>query len=219
MWKWILALVVVAALGYAVIRQVGHGSSAEPSPADVQLSRSLQLYQGGQYQESIAAAQESLKLKADYAPAYNNLAVANLQLKNYDEAIRNAREAIRVQPDYELAKNNLAWILREKQKADAPPPAPLKPGTADFYLQQSLDQYQAANYQQAIVAAEQALKLDPKMAAAYNNISVSYTKLGMWDKAIQNALKALEIQPDYQLAQNNLTWALKSKGEASTAKK
>lgn len=222
-WKWVVAAVIVALLAYPIVRRLGDNgtaaSGASPDSADAQLSRSVAAYQAGQYAEAVTAAQAALKLKPDYALAYNNLAVSYLQLHQYAEALQAIQQALRIQPDMELAKNNLAWIQREQAKSTAPPPAPLKPGTVDYYLQQSVDLYQAEKFQQAIDSAEQAIKLDPKMAGAYNNICISYIRLGTFDKAIQNCEKALEIQPDYQLARNNLNWALNSKADAMAHKK
>jgi tetratricopeptide (TPR) repeat protein len=217
-WKWVLALLIAGLISYPVYHRLS-GSSAETNPAEAELNRSQELYKAGQYDGAIAAAQAALKAKPDYALAYNNLAVSYLQLKKYDEAIQNAQQALRLQPDLELAKNNLAMIQQEKAKASAPPPVPPAPGTAGYFMQQSLENFQAGKFQDAINSAQQALKIDPKMATAYNNISVSYTRLGVWDKAIDNALKALQIQPDFELARNNLNWALTSKAEALAQKK
>src|SRR5580658_5464330 len=177
--RWALLLVMIALLVYPLIHRTRDNSSApsaatDPHSADQQLNRSLQAYQAGKYQEAILDAQAALKARPNFALAYNNLAVSYLQLKMYPEAIQNAEQAIRLQPNLQLAKNNLAWIEREVAKSAAPLSALPHPATADEYLDQSLQHYQAGRFQQSIDAARQALKLDPQMAEAYNNIAASY---------------------------------------------
>src|SRR6266404_1678402 len=74
------------------------------------------------------------------------------------------------------------------------------------YLALSFERYQEGRYQDAIDAAQNALKADPKASAAYNNIAVSLLALKRYDEAIANAQLALRIQPDFALAANNLAW-------------
>lgn len=90
-------------------------ASAQTTP-EYLLNQSVREIQAGQFQESVVAAQAALKLRPDYAPAYNNIAVADIGLHRYDEAITAAQTALRLKPDFLLAKNNLAWALSEKQK-------------------------------------------------------------------------------------------------------
>lgn len=73
------------------------------------LNLSLRYYQLHQYEKSIEAAQESLKLQPDYAPAYNNICAAYNDLKQWDKAIEAGEKAVSLDPNYQLAKNNLAW--------------------------------------------------------------------------------------------------------------
>ena len=79
------------------------------------LTLSLKYYEGGQYEKSINAAQEALKLKPDYAPAYNNICAAYNNLAKYDEGIAACQEALKLDPEFQLAKNNLQWALAAKQ--------------------------------------------------------------------------------------------------------
>ena len=73
------------------------------------LNLSLAYYEAGQFENSIDAAKEALKLKPDYAEAYNNICTAYNNLKMWDKAIIACEEAVRLRPDFQLAKNNLAW--------------------------------------------------------------------------------------------------------------
>jgi tetratricopeptide (TPR) repeat protein len=81
------------------------------------LNRSLVEYQAGHLPEAVAAALLALRLRPDYAEAYNNLCVAYIGLHQYDQAIQAGQNAVRVKPDFALARNNLTWAISEKQKA------------------------------------------------------------------------------------------------------
>jgi tetratricopeptide (TPR) repeat protein len=91
-------------------------------------------------------------------------------------------------------------------------PTPNRAPAAGFpaELNRSLEYYQTGQYPEAIVAAKEALKLNPNSEAAYNNIAVSYAAMKMWDEANRNIHEALRIRPDFELAQNNLAWFQKA---------
>lgn len=80
------------------------------------LDLSLKYYLAGKYEECISVANEALKLKPDYAEAYNNICTAYNGLNQWDKAIPACEQAIKLKPDFQLAKNNLAWAIDEKKK-------------------------------------------------------------------------------------------------------
>jgi tetratricopeptide (TPR) repeat protein len=94
--------------------------------------------------------------------------------------------------------------------------------TADNYLNLSLAYDRAGRFRDCIRAAEQALKLRPGYALAYNNIAAAHMDMGEWDAAIAAAAEAVRLQPDLQLARNNLVYAQQQKklaGRASTQRR
>ena len=86
------------------------------STSEYQLSRSLTLYNQGLYSDAIAAAKEALRLRPNYAEAWNNIGAAYNKLGKFNEAIAACEEALRLKPDFELARNNLQYA-REKSKS------------------------------------------------------------------------------------------------------
>jgi tetratricopeptide (TPR) repeat protein len=80
------------------------------------LDLSLQNYREERYAESIAASRAALKLRPNYAEAWNNIGAAYNQLGRYEEAAAACEQALRYKPDFELARNNLQYA-REKLKA------------------------------------------------------------------------------------------------------
>ncbi len=94
----------------------------QPQVADTpekHLDRSLAFYQAGQYKECVAEARAAIKLRANYAEAYNNIAAAYNSMKDWDNGIKAASEAVRLKPDFQLAKNNLAWALEQRKQHPA----------------------------------------------------------------------------------------------------
>jgi protein O-mannosyl-transferase len=94
--------------------------------------------------------------------------------------------------------------------------------TADNYLNLSLAYDRAGRFGDCIRADEQALKLRPGFALAYNNIAAAHMELGEWDAAIAAADEAVRLQPDLQLARNNLAAAKQQKqmaGSSSTQRR
>jgi protein O-mannosyl-transferase len=83
--------------------------SAGPQTPESYLAASLQHYQAGRFEETIAAAEAALKLKPDYAEAWNNICAANNKLGHYQEAAAACEQALQYKPDFELARNNLKY--------------------------------------------------------------------------------------------------------------
>jgi tetratricopeptide (TPR) repeat protein len=75
----------------------------------------LRCYQQRRYLESIGADQAAVRLKPDYAEAYNNIAAGYSALRLYEFAIPAAQQALRLKPDFPLARNNLNWALEQKR--------------------------------------------------------------------------------------------------------
>jgi tetratricopeptide (TPR) repeat protein len=77
----------------------------------------------------------------------------------------------------------------------------------------------AERYPDCIRAAQEALKLRPDFANAYNTIAAAHTIMGEWDAAIAAAREAVRIKPDYQRAQKTLDYAEQQKKLAAGSKK
>jgi protein O-mannosyl-transferase len=176
--------------------------------ADEWINASLYQYQGGNFQACVEAARQALQLRPDSEIAYNNIGAAYASLLQWDLAIENERKALRIKPDFTLAENNLALYTREKAAKTPTPPANK---TAEDWLNESLNDNRAGRYEVSIRNAQQALRLRPDYAEAYNNISAGYASMHKWDEAISAARAAVYLKPDFQLAKNNLAWALSQK--------
>ncbi len=79
------------------------------------LELSLAYYNASQFEACIKACMESLKLKSDYALAYNNMCSAYNQLKQWDKAIDAGNKGLQIEPQNELIKGNLKIALAGKE--------------------------------------------------------------------------------------------------------
>ena len=72
-------------------------------------------------------------------------------------------------------------------------------------------------YQEAIVQFREAITLDPGNARAYNNLGITFFKLGDFALARDNLLQALKLEPDNIFARNNLGLVYLKLGEKAKA--
>lgn len=132
----VVALVFLAGAGYLLLRS---GASTAPVPqtpvaasspgitvtsaeAAVKQSASPENYlnlslaysRARRFQESLDAAKNAVRLRPNYAEAFNNEAAAYEDLHQWDDAIAAAREALRLKPDFTLARNNLIYAASQK---------------------------------------------------------------------------------------------------------
>lgn len=91
-------------------------SASEINTPEAYLELSLKYYNQGLYEKCIDACRKALKLRPDYAEAYNNICSAHNQLKQFTQAKSACEKALEIKPNYELAKGNLNWSLQQLKK-------------------------------------------------------------------------------------------------------
>jgi tetratricopeptide (TPR) repeat protein len=107
---------LLAVISPAILNQIKSKKPTDNSTPEDYLNFSLDYYNVGLYKESIAAARQALKLRPNYAAAYNNIGAAYNALKMWDEAIPALEKALKLDPNFQLARNNLAWARRQRLK-------------------------------------------------------------------------------------------------------
>jgi tetratricopeptide (TPR) repeat protein len=89
------------------------GVITQPTPENY-LNLSQLYCQNGRFSDCVSAATQALRLRPDYAEAYNNIAAGNESMGRWDDSIAAAQEAIRLKPDFQLARNNLAYAVSQR---------------------------------------------------------------------------------------------------------
>ena len=118
--------------------------------------------------KAIEYLSEAIKLKPDYAEAYNNRGNVYSETGQYQMAIDDYSESIRLRPESVHAYNNrgLAYSKLEKQK-------------------------------EAIEDYNEAIRLKPDNSVSYNNRGAAHLALGQYQQAIEDYSEAIRISPNY----------------------
>jgi protein O-mannosyl-transferase len=183
----------------------------------------------GDYAVAIAYFERALAYVPNYFLAHTNLAIAYGAVARSEDAEREFREGIRLAPNDSRAHYFYGRWLRsigraKEAVAELRLATTLNPldvvarqelefaitderGTPERFLAVSLAAYQAKRYRECIAAAEEALKLRPDYAEAYNNIAAGHIAVGEWDAAIAAAERAVQLKPNFTLARGNLEYA------------
>jgi tetratricopeptide (TPR) repeat protein len=77
----------------------------------------MQYYQAGKFDKCVEAGNEAVKLKPDFAAAYNNIGSAYNSMGKFAEGKAALTKSLAIDPTSQLAKNNLAWAESELKKA------------------------------------------------------------------------------------------------------
>jgi len=132
----------------------------------------------GRMTDAIAAFQQAIKAKPDFAKAWLNLGVAYGRSGQIAEAIAAYQQTIKLQPDFADAWCNLG------NRYD-----------------------QSGRTRDAITALREAVKIKPDFAIAWYNLGNAYGHAGQTDEAIDAFQQVTKIKPDFVEAWNNLGFA------------
>jgi tetratricopeptide (TPR) repeat protein len=181
------------------------------------------------YPEAQAAFEQSLKLFPNYGTALINQAIlfnamgkSNLSENLFIQALSSNRS--NPSSFYYYA----SWLNQQGRKTEAKEllqkalevsPSHIastellnqinnSPITEADLLNQSVYFYNKNNHPESIIASQNALKLNPASAKAYNNICASYNQLSQWQNAIPACEQAIALDSTFTLAHNNLKVAL-----------
>jgi len=162
----------------AVQQAIQHAKS-EPQPTHNQMTAEEYYERGNRradddYDGKISDYSEAIRLKPDYAEAYNNRGVAFDNKRDYSQAIANYNEAIRLEPDDAIAYND-----RGKAYIDI------------------------GDYNRAVVDFNEAIRLKSDFPEAYNNRGIADRKTGKTDQAITDYNEAIRLKSDYANAYLN----------------
>ena len=122
----------------------------------------------------VLANDEAIRLKPDFAEAYNNRGVAKAALGQRAEAITDFDEAIRLKPDF-----------------------------AEAYYNRGITKAELGHHKDAIADYDEAIRLKPDYAKAYNNRGVEKAALGQRTEAIADYDEAIRLKPDFAEAYYN----------------
>jgi tetratricopeptide (TPR) repeat protein len=116
--------------------------------------------------EKIRCYTQAIRLKPDFAGAYNNRGLARHEKGDLDGAVKDYDEAIRLKPDYADAYNDRGFARHDKGDLDG-----------------------------ALQDCAEAIRLKPDFAGAYNNRGRTRHAKGDLDGALQDYADAIRLTP------------------------
>jgi tetratricopeptide (TPR) repeat protein len=175
-----------------------------------------------QYDAAIACYKQVIRIKPDYAEAYNNMGNALMNKGDLDAAIVNYKQALTIKPDYADAYNNMGNALNSKGDLEAAigsyqQALKIKPDCAEAYYNMGNVLHDKGDLEAAIGSYQQALKIKPDYAEAYSNMGNVLQDKGDSEAAINSHKRAIKIKPDYAEAYSNIGNALMDQGNLDAA--
>lgn len=143
----------------------------------------------GDLDNAINAIKMSIRLQPYYPEGYNNLASFLMQKKDYQQAELALQQALQLRPSYGKAFFNMARLyLMQNRVQDAHVCLRRCCLEADFDNQLGFGAYgnlsmQLAKYDEAIVAYENLLKINPADTETAHNLAFACAKTGDFDRA------------------------------------
>jgi tetratricopeptide (TPR) repeat protein len=168
------------------------------------------LTQHGQLPEAILHFHEAIRLKSDYAEAYNNLGNA---LLDSDETARRHKPQDPDHPESNATPNAvLDEAIEDYNKA-----LEAKPGFAEAWANLGTAVLQKGHLEEAITHYRKALELAPDLPEASGNLGNALLEQGDIDESIARYSKAIELKPDYADAHYGISMALLKKNRPQEA--
>lgn len=168
---------------------------------------------------------EALKIYPDDPYLHYDLALAYDMKRVLDKTEYHLKEAIRLKPDYSDAYNYLGFVYFGRGKVEEAIKYyhkalenELYMNPQDAHMNLGLAYLSRKEYRKAMLHLEEAIRLVPDFAAAYNNLGKAYEGLGQYDKARLNYEKAVQFNPQYADAYLNLGRLLYRSGERKRAR-
>jgi tetratricopeptide (TPR) repeat protein len=190
-----------------------------PQSAGAHYQLGFMLAAKGHADEAVAAYRKAIRLKPDFALAYNSLGGVLCDGKrDYDGAIKVLRKAVRLKKDYALAHYNLGNALFRKGQLNEALAAyrealRVKNDFAEAHLNLGAALEKTGATDEAIVEYREALRLKKDLPTAYYNLGSALMDKRQLDEAIAMFRDALRLQKKYPEAHYNLGFALYMKGD------
>ena len=173
-------------------------------------------------EDAIAAYDQAIRLKPDYAEAYSNRGNEKNTLGRHEDAIADCNQAVRLKPDLAEAYNNRGNAKsdlghHEDAIADYNQAVRLKPDLAEAYNNRGTAKDELNRYEAAITDYDEAIRLEPDYAEAYFNRGNAKGDLGRHEDAIADYSQAIRLKLDFAEAYINRGFAKRKLGQHENA--
>jgi tetratricopeptide (TPR) repeat protein len=161
----------------------------------------IALLDAQQYAASYAAFERVAKLRPDYAAAFTNMAIVDIQWERYGDARPNLAKALELAPNDARALYYRALVERNEGKldlaiADFEEMARQYPLSRDARRELGFTLYQEHKYADALKQYQALQAIAPDDLAAHYNLAILYRRMGERDKASREAAAFAEEKDD-----------------------
>jgi tetratricopeptide (TPR) repeat protein len=129
-----------------------------------------------------------VKLRPDYADAYTNIGLTNIEWEKYESARGGLEKALELDPNNARALYYLALVERRAGHSDAEVDDLQRvlaqyPQSRDVRRELGVSYYQQRRPKEAMEQFEALQAIDPDDLTAHYNLAILYRRMGMKDKA------------------------------------
>jgi tetratricopeptide (TPR) repeat protein len=161
----------------------------------------IALLDAQQYPASLDAFQHVAKLRPDYADAYTNMAIVEIQWERYADARPHLEKALQLSAGNARALYYRALVERNEGNLDLAVTdlqQVLKgfPRSRDALRELGFSFYQQHKYPEALAEYQALQGVDPDDLAAHYNLSILYRRLGNKAKAAEEAARFADQKDD-----------------------
>jgi len=201
---------------------------AWPDQPDVLYFLSVLALQSGRHEESTQLVRRSLAIAPNQARCYTTLGLGLRALGDLGKAEASFLRAIELDPTSDRYET-LGFFFKEQRRfgeaikaywqaeALSPDPAAALNEIAELQCDRGNDLQTSGDLQGALGAYQQAVAINPNLAAAWYASGCAESSRKEYAAAIACLTKALEIHPDWAEAQHNLGQALFKIGQVDEA--
>ncbi len=152
----------------------------------------IALLDAQQYQASLGAFEHVAKLRPDYADAFTNMAIAEIQWERYSDARPHLARSLELAPGNARALYYRALVERNEGNLDLAindltGVMSKFPLSKDAHRELGFSLYQQHKYKEAMAQYQALQGIDPDDLAAHYNLSILYRRLGMKEQARKEA--------------------------------
>ncbi|MEA5506361.1 tetratricopeptide repeat protein [Halotia wernerae UHCC 0503] len=203
--KLLLALFLISVSGIAsifVVNSINTNNATELS------KQGNTLFELQRYKDALAAYEQAVEIRPDYAQGWNGQGKTLSKLKQYKAALAAYDKAIQIQPDYVEAWSGRGFILQNLQRyseaiASFEKALKLQNNYPEVWNAKGEVFSNLKQYDNAIKSYEQAIKLKPDYYEAWYQKGLALQNLKQYEDAIAAYDQAIEIKPDYEQAWYN----------------
>jgi tetratricopeptide (TPR) repeat protein len=172
--------------------------------------------------EKVRLYSQAIRLKPDYAKAFNNRGYARRAQGDLEGALQDYDQAIRLDPAFALAFNNRGNVRRVQGDLpgalkDYGEAIRLKADYALAFYNRGVVRYAQGDLESALQDYSEAIRLKPDDALAFNNRGNTRRDRGDLEGALQDFDEALRLRPDLAEVFDSRGSARRDKGDLEGA--